>query len=278
MSYKQRILKRKGSLVLPFLLLCLGWKPLLAQTNLSGKPGLIYIPSAAETKDGEFRIGYNYNPKNYGLRHQGGGKSEQIWYVNLAILRRLEVNLNLLQGIDRNGHKIKDGLGDRQLDLRYLLFRETARRPSIAIIMSSPFTIDAALMTHALVATKRIDLSAGWGMEVSLGVGSPYYFYRNVNNLQNSNILKGYKWQKKSNDRYDNNYLVGPFGGVVLHYRKKLGLMAEYDGNHINVGAYGLLFKRWTIQAGLLNGDGFTAGTSYAFALMKPSKPLRNKK
>lgn len=273
MIQNRLLLKRKGSYLLPFLLLFMGIFPVYGQINLSGKPGLIYIPSATETEDGTLRLGYNYNPIKYGLRYNRKNP-EQILFANLTLFKRFDINLNFLQGIDTKDSKIKDGLGDRQLDLRYLLFRESKKRPSIAIVMSSPFTIDAALLTHAIIATKKINLQSNFSVDLSVGYGSPYYLYRNVGNLENSNILTGYKWQKKSEDRYNNGYLAGPFGGAVLHFRKKMGLMVEYDSNNINVGLYGLLFNRWTIQAGVLNADQITFGTSYAFALLKPSKRL----
>lgn len=273
-------MKRKGSLVLPFLLLCLFSTIVKCQVNITGKPGLIYVPSADSARDGTFRMGYNFNPAKYAFGRRDIIHSEGIVYANLAILPRLEINMNFLRVIRRtsDGKRIRQGLGDRMLDIRYLILKETKNRPSLAIVITSPFGIGGPLLTHVLTSTKNFKLSEEWQLGATVGVGSPYFVYRDAGNLTSSNIFGDFKWQKKSGYKQNANYLVGPFGGAVLQYRKKLGLMAEYDGNHINVGAYGVLFKRWTLQAGLLNGDGFTAGTSYAFALMKPSKPLRNKK
>jgi hypothetical protein len=274
MILNRPILKRKGSSVLPFLLLFAGVLPVSAQINLSGKPGLIYIPSAVETPDGTFRLGYNYNPKEYALRYPYKNP-ERVIYANLTLLNRLDVNFNFLQLIrtDQN-KKIRQGLGDRQLDLRYLLFKEKKFRPAIALVMSSPFTIDAAMLTHTLVATKNLLINEQLSVDVSAGYGSPWFVYRDVKNLENVSILEGFKWQKKSRYIHNNGYLVGPFGGAVLHFRKKMGLMVEYDSKNINVGLYGLLFNRWTVQAGLLNADQVTFGTSYSFNLLKPSKRL----
>lgn len=265
--------KRKGSYLLPFLLLFIGIFPASAQINLSGKPGLIYIPSAEETADGTFRLGYNYNPINHSLRYPGRNP-ERILYANLTLLKRLDVNFNFLQSISTKSRKLKQGLGDRQLDLRYLLFKETKFRPSIAVVMSSPFTIDAAMLTHAVVATKKLKLTDDFGLDLTAGYGSPWFVFRDVKNLENVSIFEGFKWQKKSEYKFNNGYLVGPFGGAVIHFRKKLGLMVEYDSKNINVGLYGLLFNRWTVQAGLLNADQVTVGTSYSFSLLKPSKRL----
>lgn len=273
MIQNRLLLKRKGSYLLPFLLLLIGVLPASAQINLSGKPGLIYIPSAEETADGTFRLGYNYNPLKYALRYPYKNP-ERVLFANVTLLKRLDVNLNFLQLVKVDGKKVRQGLGDRQLDLRYLLFKETKKRPSIALVMSSPFTIDAALLTHAVVATKKLELTHNFGLDLTAGYGSPWFVFRDVKNLENVSIFEGFKWQKKSDYIHNNGYLVGPFGGAAVHFRRKLGLMVEYDSKNINIGLYGLLFNRWTVQAGLLNADQVTVGTSYSFSLLKPSKRL----
>lgn len=270
-NLKKFVLKRKGSILLPFLLLstCLSF----GQTNISGKPGLIYIPTAVKTEDGSFKIGYAYNPIKYGLRKRGKNP-ERIIFANLNILPRLEVNINFLQMISTDSSKVREALGDRQLDLRYLLFKETKYRPSVAIVMSSPFTIDAALLTHVVVATKNLKINELFTAQVNFGLGSPYYVYRKEGNLSNNDTFGKFTWQKKSENRYKNHYLEGPFGGINLKYKDLAGIMIEYDSQHINIGAYANLFKHWTIQAGVLNADQITVGTSYAFNLLKKPKRL----
>jgi hypothetical protein len=260
--------------LLPFLLLLITVQQTHGQVNLSGKPGLLFTPSAVATEDGLLRLGYNYNPMGYALRARNRNP-ERILYANLTILPRLEVNINFLQMISTSTRKVKEGIGDRQLDLRYLILKEKKHRPSLAVVITTPFTIDGAMLTHALVATKNVAMSKDFNLEVSAGYGSPYYLYRDESNLQNSSMLSNLKWQKKSEDRYKNHYLQGPFGGAALRYRKWAGLMAEYDSKHINAGAFVTLFKSWTIQAGLLNGDQVMFGTSYAVSLFKSSKKIQ---
>src|SRR5690606_26737262 len=43
-----------------------------AQLTLSGKPGLLYIPTAGESEDGEFRVAYALNPAKYNIKNYGG--------------------------------------------------------------------------------------------------------------------------------------------------------------------------------------------------------------
>ena len=263
----------KGSVMLSFFLLFLGFHS-SAQVNLSGKPGLIFTPSAVETEDGLFRFGYNYNPIKYALRRRGRNP-ERVLYANVTILKRLEINASLLQMIDTDQNKVKEAIGDRQLDIRYLILKEKAKQPSLALVLTTPFTVDGAMLTHALVATKNFQIQKDFKLETSVGYGSPYYLYRDESNLTNSNMLSNFAWQKKSEDRYKNHYLQGPFGGAVLHYKNWGGVMAEWDSKHLNVGAYARLFKCWTIQAGWLNADQITVGTSVAVNLLKPSRRLK---
>lgn len=266
------LLKRKGAKWLPFLFILLGHLS-FGQMNLSGKSGLMYIPDAAEIYDGTFRLGYNYNPVNYGLRNNMKNP-ERFFFGNLTIIPRLDISLSFLQMISTDTYKVKEALGDRQLDVRYLLAKEHKKSPSVAIALSTPFTIDAAMLTQVIVATKHFKLSEDVGLEATAGYGSPYFLYREEGNLTNSNIFSNMKWQKKSEYRYNNGYLTGPFGGIKLDYQKKAGIMAEWDSQKLNVGAYGVIRKRWTVQAGLLNFDQVMFGSSFAVDLFKPTRKI----
>ncbi|GAB3769356.1 hypothetical protein GCM10028818_05300 [Spirosoma horti] len=266
------VLKTVQKVFMLGVVLCLGLPGLgWAQVNISGKPGLIYIPSAEVVADGTFSFGYGFNPSSYAFRFNKKN-SESICFVNLSILPRLEVNINLLNPNGPIGFSGR-GIGDRQIDIKYAVLTETAKRPSVAIIVSAPFGIDNSLITNALVATKHVDLSKSISAAFTLGMGSPYSLYRSeVKNDQDSDIFTGYTFSDKRDKPY--YYLAGPFGGVNLNLNKKGGFMVEWDSQHVNVGAYALLFKHWTVQAGLLNGDQVTASTSYALPLLrKPKRP-----
>lgn len=238
----------------------------------------MYIPSAVSTSDGTFRFGFNYNPHRYALSTISGQRLlERVLFANLTLLPRLDINVTLIQAMKTNFKRVNNGIGDRQLDLRYLILKETPKRPSVAIVVSTPFAISAFMLTHVIVATKHFELNEKITIEASAGYGSPYYLSREVQNLDNSGILSGYLWQRKGITTNGNLYLVGPFGGIILHYKKQAGLMLEYDSQHINVGAYATLFKHWTVQAGLLNGDQVMFGTSFGANLLKLPKQIRKK-
>nr|WP_293834684.1 YjbH domain-containing protein [uncultured Arsenicibacter sp.] len=276
-----RLTVRSG--VAGVLLLAVLWGiglPLRAQSNISGKPGLLYIPTAELLDDGTFRIGYFYNPSHYDLRNNNPNaksntalrqQSQSIYYFHLAVLPRLEVNLNLFH---INGYiPLKErGIGDRQFDIKYGILREKARRPSLAVVLSAPFGIDNSLVTYAVAATKHFSLSKEWETQLTLGIGSPYYFDRSDNRGNDYNIFANYKLHSKN--QLPGPYLSGPFGGVKLQYRKAGGVMAEWDSQHLNLGAYATLFRHWTVQAGVINFDQVTVATSFQFGLQKSVKQL----
>ncbi|GAB3041960.1 hypothetical protein GCM10027185_51920 [Spirosoma pulveris] len=234
----------------------------------------MYIPTADVQDEGTFTIGYGFNPSNYAFRYNQKN-SESIAFVNLCFLPRLEVNINLLNpnGPIRFGDK---GIGDRQMDLKYVMLTEKTKRPSVAIILSAPFGIANSLVTNALVATKHVSITKLITTAFTIGVGSPYTFSRaGVSNDQNADVFSGYSLKDKRDNPY--YYLAGPFAGVNLTIAKKGGLMIEWDSQHLNVGLYTRLVRHWNLQAGLLNGDQLTFGTSYSLNLFQLPKRLSAK-
>ncbi|MBN8826319.1 MULTISPECIES: YjbH domain-containing protein [unclassified Spirosoma] len=255
-----------------------------AQVNISGKPGLMNIPTARILADGTFLIGYHYNPSHYDPRSDnpnvkntgnvGEGQSNSIFYATLALLPRLEININVFRV---NGYipVNERGIGDRQFDIKYAVLTERERRPAVAVIVSAPFGIDNSLVTYAAAATKNFTLTDQLTTEVTIGFGSPYYFDRSDNRGNDFDIFSNYKLHNK-NER-SNPYLSGPFGGARFTYKKTVGGMVEWDSRHLNLGAYATLFNHWTIQAGVINFDQVTFGTSYATSLFHLPKRLKRK-
>ena len=99
-----------------------------------------------------------------------------------------------------------------------------------------------------MVATKHFPVTKAINAVVTVGIGSPYSLFRADVQTTNGYILGLYDLKDKRDKPY--YYLAGPIGGVSLISLKKGGCMVEWDSQHLNVGAYALLFKHWTIQAG----------------------------
>ena len=249
-----------------------------AQVNIAGKPGLLYIPTARSLQDGDFLTGYAFNPIRYsvsGINNPGVTadlykNSENILYATLCALPRFEVNVTILRP---NGYlplKAR-GIGDRQFDFKYLALTERANRPAVAVILSAPFGLNNSLITHAVVATKNVSINEKITAELTAGYGSPYYFDKSGEGNK-YDFFSGYKLQNKNKNL--GQYLTGPFGGVALRFNNRVGVMAEWDSRHLNFGGYARLFNRWTVQAGVINFDQVTVGTSYAVALRRQPKQL----
>ncbi|MCF0060511.1 YjbH domain-containing protein [Dyadobacter chenwenxiniae] len=244
-----------------------------AQSNISGKPGLIYTPTARYVPDGNMEIGLHFFPGKYGFNsdNQNPGR---VLSMNLTVLPRFDININVLQLFSTAANPVKLGLGDRQLDFRYLLMKESKNRPSVAFITSTPTSISPTLLTHALVATKHIHVAKQWEAEVTAGYGSPYHIYRKGSTLDNYGLFANMAFEKKEDYAYHKRYLEGPFGGVSFTYKSKFGLMLEYDSQNINAGVYVKAFKNWVLQAAVLNGEQITFGSAYNFSLLKQSRRM----
>jgi len=254
--------------------------PLLttAQVNISGKPGLMYIPTARSLQDGDFLVGYSFNPIRYavsGINNPGSStalnqNSENIFYGTLCVLPRLEMSVTLLRP---NGYLPLQarGIGDRQFDFKYLALTERANRPAIAVILSAPFGLNNSLITHALVATKNVRLNEKITAELTVGYGSPYYYDKSGGG-DKYDFFGGYELRDKRKNL--GQYLTGPFGGAAIRFSNKAGVMAEWDSRHLNIGGYATLFNRWTVQAGVINFDQIHVGTSYAVSLRKLTKRI----
>ncbi|GAB2795848.1 hypothetical protein GCM10027275_46420 [Rhabdobacter roseus] len=159
------------------------------------------------------------------------------------------------------------------MDIKYLLLKETSYRPALSIILSAPFGIDNSFSSNAIVASKTIPLLPSFYADVTVGYGSPYYILREESEKTNFDIFSNLQLRKKKELRY--RYLSGPLAGLNVRYGKKGGLLVEWDSQHLNLGAYAMLWKRWTMQAALLNGDQVTFGTSYIIDLTPLPKRLR---
>lgn len=263
-TYRYTLNKQAKKLIIVTFLLVFGLVSprLYSQRNISGKPGYFNVPSAASTEDGLLCLGYTYNPKAYSLRSPGK-LPEQVLYANLVLLPTLDVTFSLLQ-VRSNGKRLKsEALGDRQFDIRWRAIKEKKYRPSIAFVMTNPFTIDGAMVTQAIVATKHFEINKLWTAEVTGGYGSNYYVFREESNSTNGNIFSKFTLQKKSVDRFQNNYLVGILAGGKIAFKNKVGVIAEWDGLKMNGGGFVQLFKHLNFQAGILNGDQWMFGASF---------------
>jgi len=255
----------RGGFWLPFVFFFILSSVGIGQVTISGKKGLLLIPTAEVLEDGTFSIAGMYVPEEAGFGRRPG-YNNQIIVGSLTILPRLSVHFQFIH--DRptgNLPVLPQGLGDRQLDFTYVMVLEKGWRPAVALAATFPISKFAPTSSTALVASKNWALTPEWAIQGTAGYGIPVYFFRDESNLNNANFLTKVRVGRK--DRSD--YLVGGFVGLKLAYRQHAGVMAEWTGQQFHVGAYATVAKRLTLQGGRLSAGAWTASVSYQTPLVK---------
>lgn len=214
--------------------------PLIKAQSLPGTSGLVSIPTAAITADGDMAAGVNVIAPHY---HEYYGSTfeenaAQVRFATIGFLPFVEVGLRLTH---MNGG-VPQGIGDRMVSVRVRLLKEGARLPAVAV---GAHDIVGTRLFHAtyVVATKRIGTRAG-AAGVTVGYGHDVLGLR----------AKGRQFD-------------GVFGGVSLAPHRWVTLLAEYDGERPNAGVRLGPVHGVALLAALQNGDGFSGGVSYTFAL-----------
>ena len=200
-----------------------------SQVNFLGKPGYMATPSATW---GEQPLGlsFAYLPNEYSIFNSPGDRNIVHFYnARVRFTSFMEVNLSIAH---RPLMSEAIGVGDRQLDLRFRLLRETDVLPAIVLGWTPPGSVSPIMAHDYLVATKNFNYSFG-RLSLSAGYGSPYIIKRQ----KGSDAFMELELLKKI-DFHGGKYLTGFFGGMVYQPVKFGGIMLEYDTQTINAGAY----------------------------------------
>lgn len=250
----------RGGFWLPFVFF-MQFQTSVAQVNIAGKKGLMLIPTAEASADGTFTFSALTVPPPYSFVRQNQLYGNVIYVAGLTVLPRLDIQFQFINLYPtNNAPRLPQGLGDRQLDFRYLLVKETKKRPSVAIAATFPFSKFAPTSSTTWVATKTWRADKDVQIQLSAGYGLPVYFFRDESNLNNYNFTTLMRVGKKNPET---DYLAGEFGGVKVSYRHKVGVMSEWDGQKVNVGAYAVVGQRLILQAALLAGKQLGWGVTY---------------
>jgi hypothetical protein len=207
---------------------------------LPGTSGLVSIPTAEITADGDMAAGVNviapHHHEYYGGTYDAN--AAQVQFVTVGFLPFVEVGLRLTRIVDGP----PQGIGDRMVSVRVRVLREGEYLPAVAI---GAHDIVGTRLYHAtyIVASRSAATAAGRA-GVTVGYG------RDVLGLR----AKGRQFD-------------GVFGGVSLAPRPWVTLLAEHDGDRPNAGVRLGPVHGVALLAALQNLDGFSAGLSYTFAL-----------
>jgi hypothetical protein len=206
----------------------------------TGMMGLLHVPSAETDTVENLRLGVHALPVDMmpdGIRIEGEKYASTNWYVSAAPLKWLEVGYSFTLTKHHKNMKKEGEIGfyskDRYFSLRLRPLSEGRYWPSVVIGGNDVIgqrdgdSKSFYFRNFYVAASKHIDLP--------FGEAGGHLVYR--------------KWTKSYNSRWD-----GVVGGITLRpsIYKPLRMIAEYDGDGINIGADCRLFRYVQLQASLI--------------------------
>ncbi|MFV8226333.1 YjbH domain-containing protein, partial [Christiangramia aquimixticola] len=256
------------SRIILFFLLCLLSHSSLSQVNIMGKPGYINTPTAGWFEDRPVGLTFAFMPGDYS---QFKNELTDVYFYNLrgSFTSFFEVNFTIAHRPVRA--KLNNlGIGDRHLDIRFRLLKETETRPGIVLGLTPPGSAAPYLSHDYLVLTKRISIGSGV-MELTSGYGSPFVFIKRPN----ANSIFDYSIERKSTTNLKADYLTGFFAGFSYSPIQFGGLMLEFDSNTINGGVYLRPWQWLNLQAYTYEGKDWGLNAAFNMSLDFPPKSLR---
>ncbi|MDT0650325.1 YjbH domain-containing protein [Autumnicola edwardsiae] len=246
-----------------------------SQVNFLGKPGYISTPSASWQEERQLGITFSHLPGDYSVFKPAREENKvNLYSVRAGFTSFMEVNLSIAY---RPLLAERIGVGDRQLDFRFRLFKETENRPAIVLGWTPPGSVSPVLAHDYLVATKNLETQIG-KFNFSLGWGSPYLFFIDkekdgfFNSLQ---VVKKSELSEKKPRFNQNDYLDGFFGGFSYMPVDFGGLTFEYDTATFNAGVFIKAWEWLYLQAYTFEGKAWAYTFSTQFKLDFSPKALR---
>lgn len=219
--------------------------PFLAhsQYTLTGPRGMVNVPHAEVLEDETFMFGMHTNNEAYQLILYGvdGPKgSEYISSLTFGFLERVNLTFMLSRIFGDPKQIVGDiaSIGDRSMQITFLLLKEKKHLPSIVVNIADPFYSTNQFLTgNHILATKSIKSGGIHQIKGTLGYGIPYLM-----------VFAGQ--EKRTLAEKESPYLTNLFGGVSYQYLPaNLQFSLEYDGWNINSGLGITLWERLSLQA-----------------------------
>ena len=210
-----------------------GWLTAAAEPGLEGVTGILNVPTAEVTKDGEFYIGFGLNENN--VRYPG--REQRNYFVGVGFLPRLEVVARYIDFPEIQDPSVP-GFGtrkDRSVNVKVQLLSEDCAPVSVAAGMYD-------------VGGRAVIERGTYGV-ISKTIG-PARFTLGAGNKR----------------------LDGVFGGVEVSPVPELDLMYEYDTYDHNFGLRLNPHPDWHLTLGSVS-DGFSWGVSYGKVLPSNRNP-----
>ncbi|MFD1079704.1 YjbH domain-containing protein, partial [Longispora fulva] len=110
------------------------------QVNFLGKPGYIATPSAEWNTQKDLSLSFGYLPTEYSIFNLPENDRNTVHFYNARVnfTSFMEVGLSIAH---RPHMADKIGVGDRQLDLRFLLLKEQKYFPAVVLGWTPPASV-----------------------------------------------------------------------------------------------------------------------------------------
>ena len=201
------------------------WTAAVSQVNLLGKPGYVMVPSAEWESEQGFTLFAGYLPVESTINTSSYFNYDGIYYGGrVGLTSFLEVSLNITYHFGKE----RVGIGDRQMDARLRLRKESKNFPAVAVILSVPVESNNLIAYNALSLTKNFRLLGKTTLQLTGGYGSTYFlgtpYGRSLDFYPKRDV--------------GNRYLNGFFGGMSWKPVPWLGILADYDSRALNAGLW----------------------------------------
>lgn len=222
----------------------------------TGMTGLLHVPSADMDTIETLRLGVHSLPIDMmpdAMLFEGDKYASSNWYVSATPFKWLEAGYSFtLMKFRKNLNRYSDDIGfyskDRYFSLRLLPLREGRYWPSLVI--GGNDVIGQRDGDSESFYFRNLYVAASKHVEVPFGEVGGHLVYR--------------KWIKSYNRRWN-----GVVGGITFHPRfyTPLRVVAEYDGEGVNIGADCVLFRYVQLQASLIKCRYPSAGAAIRIEL-----------
>lgn len=237
------------------------------QVNFLGKPGYMTTPTAGWEEERQLGLSFSYLPWEYSIFRPVSKANDSFFYsVRAGFVSFMDVNLSIAYRPDLSDEV---GIGDRQLDFRFHLFKEGVIRPSVVVGWTPPGSVSPVLAHDYLVLSKNIHFLGNF--QVTAGYGSPFILQRDksIDGFFQSFLLK------KKNEFGRSDYLQGIFGSIAYNPVDFAGLMVEYNTNTYNAGIFISIADQYYLQVYSLEGKSWALNIAAQFRLDLYPKALR---
>ena len=257
MSEKELIVKMGKKIRLSWLLtmICLATCVSGHAQQYTGMNGLLHVPSAEMDSVGSTHVGFHAIPKEMmpdAMLFDGEKYASTSWYLSATPLRWLELGYTFtLMKFHRNVNPNADKgfySKDRYFSLRIQPLYEGKYWPAIVVggndVWGQKDGDSNSFYFRNFYAAASKHFQTAWGM------AETHLAYRH--------------WEKDYNSKW--NGVVGGIGFRPAFYAP-LRLIAEYDGDGMNVGADAVLLRYIQLQASLMKGKYPSAGVGLRIVL-----------